>query len=66
MEYPEEIKKLFATIPKEHHKTVRKIIDFYYILGASRVQELIKTVSELPPDDIYYYGVYHDDSIDGG
>lgn len=61
-----EIKDLVKVIPKEHHDTIRKIAEYYYKLGASEIQSLIQMVTEIPPIDTRYYGVYSHDSIDGG
>ena len=41
MAYPKEIDSVIKSIPKEHHKSIKKIIDFYYSQGVKDTQNLI-------------------------
>lgn len=66
MAYPKEIQDIVKTIPKEHHKNIQKIISFYHAMGVAEVQNLLKGVIEIPPNEINRYGVWHDSDIDGG
>ena len=66
MGYPKEIQEMVNTIPKEHHKTIQKIIKFYHQLGVSDVQNLLQGIIDIPPNKINEYGVWNDSDIDGG
>lgn len=66
MAYPKEIQDMVKIIPKEHHKNIQKIIKFYYALGVTETQKIIKGIIEIPPEKINEYGVWHESDIDGG
>lgn len=66
MAYPKEIQAMVKLIPKEHHKNLQKIIQFYHAMGVRDAQSLLQNIVEIPPDKINDYGVYHDSALDGG
>lgn len=66
MAYPKEIDSIIKSIPKEHHKSIKKIIDFYYSQGVKDTQNLIDQITGIPPKEITEHGVWHNSEIDGG
>lgn len=64
--YLKEIQDLYKLIPKEHRKTVDKIISISHTQGAKEVLEIVKDLSNIPANDVHRYGVWHEDNLDGG
>jgi hypothetical protein len=52
---PKELKSVFNSVCKHHYKN-----------GVRDAFGLVEQAISVPHNDIVSYGVYHDDSIDGG
>ncbi len=61
-----DLKKLIKSIPKEHKTTLDKIIKIAYIQGVNDMRGLISDLDHIPAQEITKYGIFHEDSIDGG
>ena len=66
MAYPKEIDSVIKSIPKEHHKSIKKIIDFYYSQGVKDTQNLIQQMVGIHPKEINNHGVWHARDLSGG
>lgn len=66
MAYPDHIQKIVKSIPKQHHKDIQVIIDFYFQQGVATVQNMLQDIVTIQPKEINNYGVWHDSNLDGG
>jgi len=59
-------KELMAEIPKEHKRTMNKLIKLAVLQGRSEVLDLVQELGSIPVAKVTEYGVWHEDNIDGG
>jgi len=58
--------ELMAQIPKEHKKTMNKLIKLSVELGRSQVLDLVQELGNIPVAKVTEYGVWHESNLDGG
>lgn len=57
---------LYNQIPKEHHKTLNKLIELAKRNGAAQVLELVRDLGNIPVNQVEDYGIHHSNDLDGG
>ncbi len=61
-----EIKKLLNSIPKEHRATVNELLKMYYEMGVEDTKELLRSIVDIPANDMSDFIVTHESNLDGG
>ena len=62
----ETLETLMAEIPKDHKKTLNKIVRLATRSGRQEVLDLVLDLGKTPAKDIHYYGFHHERDLDGG
>ena len=66
MKKDKNIDALFNSIPKEYHKTLFKIAEYFHDVGVKEVQDLLINITSIQPNEIHEYGVFNSNELDGG
>lgn len=61
-----DIKALMDEIPKEHRRTMNKLIKLAVLRGRSQVLDLVQDLGNVPVGKVTEYGIWHEDCIEGG
>jgi hypothetical protein len=60
------IADLLKTIPKEHKKAVKKLMQISMERGRAEVLDLVRDLADIPIKKFTEYGIWHEDCLDGG
>jgi len=61
-----ELQELMASIPKEHRRTMNKLIKLAVLRGRAQVLDLVRDLADVPIEKVTEYGIWHEDCLDGG